>query len=169
MNIGFLRKRKISSIKRVILHHSESKHGSVKLFRHIHVHDNGWSDIGYNVVIGNGWGMIDGEIMPGRDLCYAGAHTKWRNADSIGVCLVGSFMETEPSPKQYESLIRLLTEYCFMFNLDPLGQDKHGYVISAHRDYRPTDCPGDSFYKMLPMIREDVRDSLNVMLIEKLK
>ena len=164
MNIGFLRKRKTSKIKRLIIHHSESKNGSVKLFRRIHISDNGWSDIGYHAVIGNGCGMKDGEINPGRDLCYKGAHCKNQNYDSLGVCVVGSFMEKVPSPEQYTALIRLLTEWCFMFNLDPEGKDEKGFIIAAHRDYRPTDCPGDKFYEMLPQIRIDVKRKLKEQL-----
>jgi len=56
-----------------------------------HVNGNGWSDIGYNVVI-----RRDGAIEPGRDLdgdgdVYeeVGAHARGFNTNSVGICLVG--------------------------------------------------------------------------------
>lgn len=49
-----------------------------------HVRDNGWSAVGYHVVI-----RRDGTIEAGRPLDTVGAHVASRNSDSIGVCLIG--------------------------------------------------------------------------------
>jgi len=156
MKLGYMLDRELDDIKRIIIHHSSSAHGSVELFRRIHMEDNGYSDIGYNAVIGNGNGMDDGEIDAGRDIAKVPAHCKYQNYDSLGVCVIGNFMETSPTKKQYASLIRQLVKWCLEFNLNPLGKDDKGFIIASHRDYRPTDCPGDTLYAMLPQIRKDV-------------
>ena len=65
---------------------------------------NGWSDIGYHLVI-----RRDGRIEPGRPLNAVGAHVKGKNGVSVGVCLVGGLtLEFAPhdnfTRRQYESL-----------------------------------------------------------------
>jgi hypothetical protein len=46
--------------------------------------DKGWADIGYHYVIDE-----DGTVARGRPVEKAGAHVKNRNANSIGICLLG--------------------------------------------------------------------------------
>lgn len=44
----------------------------------------GWADIGYHYVV-----RRNGQLEEGRPIERAGAHAKGRNANSIGICLVG--------------------------------------------------------------------------------
>jgi N-acetyl-anhydromuramyl-L-alanine amidase AmpD len=52
--------------------------------RRWHVDGNGWNDIGYHYLIDR-----NGAIAAGRPLERVGAHVKGRNAQSIGIALVG--------------------------------------------------------------------------------
>jgi N-acetylmuramoyl-L-alanine amidase len=65
-----------------------------------HVKGNKWSDIGYHYVV-----RRNGEIEAGRPLETAGAHANGVNANSVGICWVGT---TSPSPEQYESLVGII-------------------------------------------------------------
>ena len=133
---------------RIVLHHSESPGGNADFIKAIHL-QNGWADIGYHYIILNGkdhgdWqGGRDGDIEPGRDLALQGAHARGANADSVGICLIGSLMEKMPTAFQIGSLIRLCADLCIAYDLDPLE------AIIGHRDVCSTDCPGDNFYTVL--------------------
>lgn len=52
--------------------------------RRWHVEERGWSDIGYHYAVD-----LDGTVVSGRPIEKTGAHTKGRNANSIGICLIG--------------------------------------------------------------------------------
>lgn len=56
----------------------------VNEIRRWHVEERNWSDIGYSHIIDR-----DGTVVLGRPIEKAGAHTKGRNANSIGICLIG--------------------------------------------------------------------------------
>lgn len=56
----------------------------VNEIRRWHVEERGWSDIGYHYIIDR-----DGTVATGRPVSKAGAHTKGKNANSIGISLVG--------------------------------------------------------------------------------
>ena len=129
------------------------------------------SGFGYHYAIGNGHGIPDGWIWPGRTLKYCGAHTKCNNHDSIGIMLMGDLTKHAPTDKQVKACIRLATHLCSMYGLDPMGHYRRrrflvmqeGPVISGHRDWKgheTNDCPG-SLYMRLPEIREAVKEELN--------
>lgn len=94
------KERAMRKIKKLILHVSDSPDTmdvGVKQIREWHVKGNGWSDIGYHVVI-----RRDGSLELGRPYDVVGAHTKGHNTDSIGICWVG---RVKPSIAQYQSLV----------------------------------------------------------------
>lgn len=73
-----------------------------------HVEERKWKDIGYHFVI-----KRDGTIQTGRDIKLAGAHVAGRNANSIGICLVGgkgdnNKPENNFTDRQFSSLGSLL-------------------------------------------------------------
>ncbi len=148
---------------RIILHNTGSTSGNFERFDREH-RERGWTGCGYHWILGNGNGLRDGQIEPGRPEKYRGAHTKHNNSDSIGITLVGNFMRTEPTGNQIDSLIRLLKTLCFENNLDPLGKykDTGKYIIAGHRDWRPayTDCPGDNLHRLLPSIRHLTKEAI---------
>jgi len=119
----------MAKIKRIIIHCSDSKHGSSADIRRWHVQENGWRDIGYHFIINNGnlgQGLIiesmDGAIEIGREMDgngyldteEIGAHALGANADSIGICLIG---KGEYTPAQMFALKRLTGELCVEFGI----------------------------------------------------
>ena len=119
----------------IIVHHSATENGNVEIFRREHkerIDKNGqkWPDIGYHFVITNGNDGPDGEIQKGRDIRKQGAHAKGRNADSVGICLVGKDQFTN---KQKKALIQLLADLCQKYKIEPSSK-----TIQRHHE----ECPG---------------------------
>lgn len=105
--------------------------------RRWHVDDNGWADIGYHYVIDR-----DGQTAKGRPLENAGAHTQGRNANSIGVCLIGGHGSAVNDPfsdhftEEQDQALRVL--------IDSL-QTRFPSIkkVSGHNDYTAAKaCPG---------------------------
>ena len=75
---------------------------------------NGWDELGYHFVIGNGRGTPDGMIEVGSRWHKQkhGAHCKtpdnYFNNHGIGICLVGDFTKRRPSAAQMASLEQLV-------------------------------------------------------------
>ncbi len=127
----------MKSIKRVVIHHSATETGNAAYFRVLHRIVNKWNDIGYHYVIGNGTLSGDGEIEVGRSLPFTGAHARGGNEDSIGICLVGNFNNTDPTAPQLGSLSTLLQELTVKYAI------KKEFVV-LHRNISGsfTECPG---------------------------
>jgi peptidoglycan recognition protein len=78
----------------VVIHHAESASCSsqssctsmVQGFQDYHMDSNGWSDIGYNFLVGG-----DGNIYEGRGWERVGAHAPGYNSNSMGICFIGSY------------------------------------------------------------------------------
>ncbi len=129
----------------IVVHHSASAIGSAAQIDRWHK-DKGWDGLGYDFVIGNGTGSGDGAIEVGfrwrQQL--VGAHARvsggsnYMNEHGIGICLVGDFDRTHPSPAQMRSLERLATflaDYCGI----PASN------LRLHGEVKSTDCPGRHF------------------------
>ena len=146
-------------VKQIVIHHSETPGGDVRFLRHIHVHDNGWKDVGYHLVICNGHGHgtwpagQDGEVQPGRHLDSDpylepdeyGAHAYGYNGETVGICLIGNAGKPA-TVKQMLSLIDECVCLCRQFSLGP-------EAICGHRDLNSTTCPGDGIYDQLHIVR----------------
>lgn len=128
---------KMTSIRRIVVHHSATESGSAGLFRLLHRAVNEWNDVGYHYVIGNGSFSGDGEVEKGRELPFRGAHAKGANEDSIGVCLVGNFNLAKPTAMQMRSLKKLLLKLMKEYNLGVDGITLHRLVKGS-----VTECPG---------------------------
>lgn len=111
-----------------------------------HTRDNGWSAIGYHVVI-----RRDGTIEAGRPLEAIGAHVAARNSDSVGVCMIGgkgkfSGMSPEAhyTKEQLASLLVVIKE---------LREKYPEAEVLGHRDSDPgKQCPSfdvKNWYKTL--------------------
>ena len=129
---------RMDEVNSIVIHHSATETGCSKVFRALHRGVNGWIDIGYHYVIGNGSLSADGEIESGRPVWAVGAHTRWHNENSIGICLVGNFNNTAPTTMQMKALTGLLSK--LMTEYDLSGSD-----IMLHRNAAGcnTECPGD--------------------------
>lgn len=69
----------------------------------------GWKEIGYHWVV-----RRSGAIEKGRDEAKIGAHTKYNNADSLGIVYVG---KDKPTDVQYEALVGLIVDRCFVHKI----------------------------------------------------
>lgn len=89
--------------------------------------EKGWRDIGYHYVI-----RRDGSLEKGRDVSEAGAHVKGRNADTIGVCMVGGVNESNQADSNFtlSQYIRVVELINYLKNEYP-SIDK----VSGHRDH----------------------------------
>ena len=125
----------------IVVHHSATGSGSAAAFDKLHK-EKGWDELGYHFVIGNGKGSDPGRIEAGERwrLQKAGAHAKGVNAVAIGVCLVGDFEKTSPTPKQMRSLVALVRWLQRRFRIPPERIFLHRQVAAA-----PTACPGARF------------------------
>jgi hypothetical protein len=132
------------------IHHSAgtavSSTETVKNIQRAHMEINGWSDIGYHFLIGR-----DGQCFEGRELQWQGAHVDGDNKGNIGICFLGCFESSEPSPVEPTSrmideageLIAVLAE---RFNIE-LSLS----TIKGHRQHKKaqTLCPGNRVMERL--------------------
>jgi hypothetical protein len=122
--------------KVVALHHSASALGGAARFDAWH-RARGWEGVGYDFVVGNGTDTPDGAIevtfrwREQRD----GAHVKGWNDLAIGVCLVGNFEETDPTPRQLEAAATLVRHLRRRFGIP-------GERVVGHGALGSTLCPG---------------------------
>jgi hypothetical protein len=101
--------------KAIVIHHSDTKRGSMKTIDLYHRKTKKWKGIGYGFVIGNGNGSGNGQV----EVTFrwrqqiTGAHcggtlNNWANEDGIGICLIGDFTKTVPTYRQMDSLVKLV-------------------------------------------------------------
>lgn len=130
----------------IIVHHSATSGGGASRFDKAH-RNNGWDELGYHFVIGNGTDTRDGQIEVGYrwTIQKHGAHCRVDPNDSneynehgIGICLVGDFDHTRPSRAQMEALVRLTKGLLRDTHLRPSA-------VHYHRDFDNTECPGRYF------------------------
>ncbi|RZC39317.1 Amidase 2 domain containing protein, partial [Asbolus verrucosus] len=128
----------------VVVHHSEGSECSnvrscksqVKGIQNFHMNSNGWKDIAYNFLIGG-----DGSVYEGRGWEGFGIHCPKYNGNSIGICLLGNFMNKLPPTKQLDALKDLIA--CAK-EKNYIASD---YKLIGHRQGKSTDCPGDELFK----------------------
>ena len=125
----------------VVIHHSATATGGAAAFDKMHK-AKGWDELGYHFVIGNGTDTRDGQIEVGPRWPRQkwGAHAKTPdnryNNFGIGICLVGNFDNTQPTPEQLKSLTRLTAYLMRTYHIPPDRVVGHGDTGKA------TDCPG---------------------------
>lgn len=144
----------------IVLHHSGTDWGNAERFDRYHLNvkhmENG---LAYHFVIGNGSDSGDGKIEVGRrwvDQLQGGHCDRDEiNELGIGICLVGDFTKTSPTPAQLDSLIKLLRELQADFDI-PTDR------IFGHTEInrKPTVCPGPRF--PLDAIRSQLRAGAKV-------
>ena len=125
----------------IVIHHSATATGGAAAFDKMHK-AKGWDELGYHFVIGNGTDSRDGqvEVGPRWPRQKWGAHAKTAdnrfNDFGIGVCLVGNFDNTQPTPEQMKSLSRLVAHLMRTYRIPPDRVVGHGDTGRA------TECPG---------------------------
>lgn len=136
----------------IVIHHSATDDGGATRFDKEH-RVNGWDELGYHFVIGNGSDTGNGQIEVGprwRKQKH-GAHAKTPdnrfNDFGIGICLVGNFESARPSEKQMRSLATLVAHLMKRYDIPAnrvIGHDDTG---------RSTACPGHNLEIQLAAIR----------------
>ncbi len=133
--------------KYVVLHHSAGAEGGLDQIDRDHRKLLGFEGCGYHFVIGNGTGSPDGRIeVADRWLNQKnGVHcrngkTPDVNEYGIGICLVGNFDQTEPTPKQIAAAKALVA---YLGDRYTIATDHLG----THDEFAngPTACPGKNF------------------------
>lgn len=130
--------------KYIVGHHSAIASGNAEIYDRNHRRRGMTHGLAYHFVIGNGVDSGDGEIEIGprwreqQDGGHVRSHEY--NAHGIGICVVGNFEKTRPSPKQIAAFSSLVSY---------LGQDLLGsrYQFTVHREIKgaQTLCPGKYF------------------------
>jgi hypothetical protein len=171
--------------RKIVVHHTASPNGTknpaatVRFGYELHVVGRGFTDIGYNFLIGP-----DGEIFEGRRArkygkgelhtgedgagnAIIGGHTKGRNAGTCGIAMIGNFMKTAPSGAAIDSLIHLVSWEAQRHKIDPLGSDEFIATdstkmvfpnIVGHRGIGSTLCPGTRMNASMPWLRKQVAE-----------
>ena len=136
-------------VNHTIIHHGASSHCEtkeacmriVRSFQDLHLDDRKWDDIGYNFIVGE-----DGNVYEGRGWNKVGAHSPQFNRDSIGICLIGNFMNQKPKKIALDAIKSIIE--CSV----ELGFVKQDYILKGHRDQinfggTATLCPGEYLYE----------------------
>lgn len=161
-----------TEVTHLVIHHSATSNSSqnwpavVLSFWDYHVNTHGWCDIGYNWLVDP-----EGQLYQGRGGGdnVKGAHFSCVNSNTLGVCVIGNFMNEGPTIAAKEKLAKLISWKCCLDDLEPLGLVYHEPsqlelpVICGHRDVNNspapeacpsgTACPGDIFYNQLDEIK----------------
>lgn len=128
--------------RHVVIHHSGTSWGNAERFGKFHREERGWEGLAYHFVIGNGSNSGDGEVEVGyrwkEQKRGAHAGVDEYNRYGVGICLVGNFEETLPTPNQMRSLYRLVTYLLARCGMGPAN-------IIRHRDIGDKLCPGKNF------------------------
>jgi len=163
--------RVFTEVKHCIIHHAAGSNTEtdytavVRSYYILHTETNGWSDIGYNYLIAQ-----DGTIFKGRDPGTGeqdnvrGAHFCGKNSNTMGICVLGNYMEVDVPQAALNSLINLLSWKLNKDGLNPYGTsfhvDRDLGTIAGHRNGCSTACPGDHLYSRIGEIKQQVTDSL---------
>jgi len=112
----------------IVIHHSVTPNGdnSYERLRNIRQgHLNlGDPDIGYHYLIGSNGKIFEG-LQGGPE--KKGSHFSCMNGRTIGICLLGSFMDEAPTEIAMQSLDILLEWLCAEYNIDPNGIQDHTF------------------------------------------
>ncbi|KAH8354880.1 hypothetical protein KR093_000332, partial [Drosophila rubida] len=100
-----------------------------------HMDSLGWSDIGYNFLIGG-----DGAVYEGRGWNVMGAHaTNW-NSKSIGISFLGNYNSNTATSAMVSAAKGILADAVSR------GQIVSGYILYGHRQVSATECPGTNLW-----------------------
>ncbi len=161
--------REATKTHHCIIHHAASNNSQsdytqlVRSFYVQHTQVNGWDDIAYNYLI-----APNGNIYAGRDPEKAnikqdnvlGAHFCGKNANTMGICLIGDYEIINPSDTMIGKLIELLTWKYVKDTLNPSYTFKHPYntgallsALAGHKQGCATTCPGTYVFSKLDSLR----------------
>lgn len=128
-----------------------------------HVKTQGWSDIGYNVLVDKYGRMWEGRAG-GLDRAVIGAHTYGHNSVAFAMASIGDHTTSAPSSSVLAAFQRYFAWKFSIHHVDPRKPTYYSEVahnpIEGHRDVYPTSCPGTAFYALLPALRTSILSAL---------
>ena len=127
------KKRSLTSINKIIIHHSATPTGSCEAFARYHVENNGWPGIGYHYVIDP-----QGNIYKTQNIGTISYHASGYNPSSIGICLIGDFNNSHPTQEAFDACVSLANELISTYK-------NICYVLSHKEAGATTSCPGKYF------------------------
>lgn len=133
--------------KYVVVHHSANATGGLDQIDRDHRKVLGFEGCGYHFVIGNGTDSADGQIEIASRWTNQknGVHCRnGKNPDvneyGIGICLVGNFDQSEPTPKQVAAAKALVAYLADRYQIPASRLGSHDEFADG-----PTACPGKNF------------------------
>lgn len=132
------RRRAVSEIKNIAIHHSATTTGSAESFARYHVNNLNWPGIGYHYVVDK-----DGLISLCHDLDVVSYHVGNSNRNAVGICMVGDFRNQPLYSVQKKATMDLVQQLLKDLNLSI--EDVWGHI----------EFPGYS-WKLCPSIDMDV-------------
>lgn len=140
---------------RITLHHTagsypknlEESFKEVRFIQDFHQNGRNWSDIAYHFLID-----AQGNIFEGRPETVEGAHTLDNNPGNIGIALLGAYHPPKNNvltAVEKRAIIRIGRYLVAQYGIDPDS-------LRGHRDYRPTECPGDIAYALMGSLRREL-------------
>lgn len=147
-NLDFRSLNPLQGMLGFVVHHTgaEDVDFSAAEIHQMHL-NNGWSGIGYHFVF-----RKDGTIERGRPENMMGAHCPGANGTRLGLHMCGCFTDQLPNEAQMTSLIEFLKEYTVKYGLNIFDAN----TLTGHREWLATECPGETLFNYLPVIREKV-------------
>lgn len=124
-----------------------------------HMDRNGWSDIGYHLLLSRGGVLLEGRrgsweaMQAGKVVRGAHSGVDRINRTHWGLCVEGTLSDRDDiTPAQWEALLAACAWLCGKGGFAPAA-------ISGHRDHKATQCPG-ILWSLLPEVRRAVQERL---------
>ncbi|WP_395292605.1 N-acetylmuramoyl-L-alanine amidase [Kitasatospora hibisci] len=167
-------------LQTLTVHHTDTANAdpdpaaTVRAIYEYHAVTLDWGDIGYHFLIDEAGRIYEGrwsgdDGLPAQDATgkvVTAFHTAGFNSGNLGIALLGTLTDQEPTPQARRSLTGLLALAARTHGLDPQakvtyvnpvnGVTKPVDMISGHRDWLATECPGGVMYASLPTLRTEV-------------
>ncbi|MGW4898247.1 peptidoglycan recognition protein family protein [Kitasatospora sp. NPDC004240] len=167
-------------LQTLTVHHTDTPNAdadpaaTVRAIYEYHAVTLDWGDIGYHFLIDEAGRIYEGrwsgeDGLPAHDAdgrLVTAFHTAGFNSGNLGVALLGTLTAQGPTEAARRSLTALLAVLSRTHGLDPQagvtfvnpvnGVTRPVDMISGHRDWLATDCPGGVMYADLPALRTDV-------------
>ncbi len=149
-----------------VLHHTATSNsysraeapGIVRAIYRWHVTGNGWSDIGYNLLVDR-YGTIYEGRAGGLERGVVGAHARNNNVASVGISIIGNFEQGRPPQVAVDAAAEALAWKYTVHNIDPRVDNRVRYGdrwvrrLVGHRDVGQTACPGRELVSKMPDMR----------------
>lgn len=177
-----------SPMQKAVVHHTAGRNNdpnpaaTVRAIYYMKTVGSDFGDIGYNFLIDEQGRIYEGrysrEYEPGEahlaedraGNIVRGGHARDFNDGTVGIALLGTFTNRQPTNAARNALETLLAWKLERHGLDPLGASTYtnpvlGHTkflnnISGHRNVNPTACPGNAFYPRFPGLRQDVANRI---------